>query len=165
MGNECVILSLEKEYPGYTGTEKWMIITDLTENEFAEQYPEQYPCWKEAVIMSVEMGKEVIRYHNNNRKHAIRNADMVPLQDIEAIPQKKVVKDNTIKDPFIKAALGAVTEKQRRRILGFYQAELTKKEIAEAEECSTQAVGQSIDIGIKRIKKYMAEAAAKKVGA
>lgn len=165
MGNECVILSLEKEYPGYTGTEKWMIITDLTENEFAEKYPEQYPYWKEAVIMSVEMGKEVIRYHNNNRKHAIRNADMVPLQDIEAIPQKKVVKDNTIKDPLIKAALGTVTEKQRRRILGFYQAELTKKEIAEMEKCSTQAVGQSIDNGIERVKKYMSEAAAKEVGA
>ena len=165
MGNECVILSLEKEYPGYTGTEKWMIITDLTENEFAEQYPEQYPCWKEAVILTAEMGKEVIRYHNNNRKHEIRNANMVPLQKIESIPQKKVVKDDTIKDPSIKAALGTVTEKQRRRVLGFYQAGLTKKEIAEMEGCSTQAVGQSIDNGIERMKKYMSEAAAKKVGA
>lgn len=165
MGKDYVILNIEYEYPGFTGTEKWMIITDLSEEEFAVLYPEKYLCWKEAVIMSVEMGKEVIRYHNNNRKHAIRNADMVPLQDIEAIPQKKVVKDNTIKDPLTKAALGTVTEKQRRRILGFYQAELTKKEIAEAEECSTQAVGQSIDNGIKRMKKYMAEAAAKKVGA
>ena len=66
MEKEYVILNVEKEYPGYTGTEKWMIITDLSEEQFAELYPEQYLCWKEAVILNLEMGKEIIRYHNNN---------------------------------------------------------------------------------------------------
>ena len=44
MKNEYVILNLEKEYPGYTGTEKWMIITDLIEEEFASRYPEIGNC-------------------------------------------------------------------------------------------------------------------------
>ena len=35
MEKDYVILNIEKEYPGYTGTEKWLIITDLSEEEFA----------------------------------------------------------------------------------------------------------------------------------
>ncbi|MBR3356029.1 MAG: hypothetical protein IKG47_11910 [Oscillospiraceae bacterium] len=46
MEKEYVILNVEKECPGYTGTEKWMIITDLSEEQFKEAYPEQYPFWK-----------------------------------------------------------------------------------------------------------------------
>ena len=61
MEKDYVILSIEKEYPGYTGTEKWMIITDLSEEEFAAIHPEQYSYWNEAVIMSTAMGAEIAR--------------------------------------------------------------------------------------------------------
>ena len=49
MKKDYVILNIEKEYPGYTGTEKWMIITDLTEDQFSKQYPKEYKRWKKAV--------------------------------------------------------------------------------------------------------------------
>ena len=165
MEKDYVILSIEKEYPGYTGTEKWMIITDLTENEFAEQYPEQYPCWKQAVIMSAEMGKEIIRYHNNNRKHEIRNSGMYPLERLGSVPEKKSTRSDVIKDPVLKAALENTTETQRRRIVGVYVNGLTEQEIADAEECSAQAVSQSIKRGVAQMRKHMTVNAAKKVEA
>ena len=32
---ECKVINLSYEYPGYTGKEKWAIITDLTEEELS----------------------------------------------------------------------------------------------------------------------------------
>ena len=37
---ECKVINLSYEYPGYTGKEKWAIITDLTEKELIEKYDE-----------------------------------------------------------------------------------------------------------------------------
>ncbi len=42
MEKDYVILNIEQEYPGFSGTEKWIIITDLSEEEIAKLYPEQY---------------------------------------------------------------------------------------------------------------------------
>lgn len=165
MEKDYVILNVEKEYPGYTGTEKWMIITDLSEEQFAELYPEQYLCWKEAVILNLEMGKEIIRYHNNNRKHEIRNAGMIPFEEMEAVPAKVVVRDDEIRDPALKAALKNTTETQSRRIVGAYVNGYTKQEIADAEKCSVQAVSQSIKRGLEKMNKHMTANAAKKVNA
>lgn len=37
---DCKVINLSYEYPGYTGEEKWAIITDLTEEELIEKYEE-----------------------------------------------------------------------------------------------------------------------------
>ena len=34
---DCKVINLSYEYPGYTGKEKWAIITDLTEDMAAEE--------------------------------------------------------------------------------------------------------------------------------
>ena len=165
MEKEYVILNIEKEYPGYTGTEKWMIITDLSEEQFAELYPEQYLCWKDAVIMTIEMGKEIIRYHNNDRKHEIRNANVFPLERIGCVHDKKIARADVIKNPVLKAALKNVTETQARRIIGVYVEGMTQQEVADIEECSVPAVCRSIKRGLKQMNKYMVSTAAKKVEA
>lgn len=41
---ECKVINLSYEYPGYTGKEKWAIITDLTEKELIEKYDEIIRC-------------------------------------------------------------------------------------------------------------------------
>ena len=38
---DCKVVSTKREYPSYTGIEKWIIITDLTEKELNERYAEQ----------------------------------------------------------------------------------------------------------------------------
>ena len=37
---DCKVINLSYEYPGYTGEEKWAIITDLTEEELSKKYEE-----------------------------------------------------------------------------------------------------------------------------
>lgn len=39
--NDCKLINLRYEYHGYTGTEKWAIVTELAEEELWVKYPER----------------------------------------------------------------------------------------------------------------------------
>ena len=157
MKKDYVILNLEKEYPGFTGAEKWMIITDLCEAEFSSLYPDQYPFWRQAVIMSLEMGKAIFLYHNNERKQEWRDCGLIPLEDICDITSDQVPATNQLSDPDLINALNTITDDQYRRITKYYLKGYSKQEIADDEQCSIQAVSQSIKRGLKRLKKIMPE--------
>ena len=38
--NDCKLINLRYEYHGYTGTEKWAIVTELAEEELWVKYPD-----------------------------------------------------------------------------------------------------------------------------
>ena len=40
---DCKLINLKYEYNGYTGDEKWAIITELSVKELWEKYP---PCYR-----------------------------------------------------------------------------------------------------------------------
>ena len=157
MEKDYVILNIEKEYPGYTGTEKWLIITDLSEEVFSEMYPEQYPYWREAVIVSMEMGKEIIRYHNNEKKHEMRKRrseiplDIDRLKDIPA----KAPKERGICNPKLIASVKTLSETEERRILKHCVYNYPLKEIALQEKCSPSAVRISIRRGLNKMRLFL----------
>ena len=37
---DCKLMNLKYEYDGYTGTEKWAVVTELTEEELWDKYPD-----------------------------------------------------------------------------------------------------------------------------
>ena len=71
MRREYWIRDLRKEYPGYTGDEKWMIITDLSETELmeTEETREILHC---SVVVSYEMGRAMRKYEDSEKKHSKR---------------------------------------------------------------------------------------------
>ena len=54
----------------------------------------------------------------------------------------------------LQAALNKLTKEQRRRVLLYYDYQLTMEEIAVIEKCSKQSVQESIKWGIKKLKKF-----------
>ena len=48
-----------------------------------------------------------------------------------------------------------LTKQQRRRILLYYDYQLSMEEIARIEGCSKQSVQESIDWGMKKLKKFL----------
>ena len=151
MGKDYVILNIEKEYPGYTGTEKWMIITDLTESEFVGQYPEQYPYWKQAVVVSREVGAEILRFKKNESKHQRRKE--LPIEE-EAL----AVTDERVSAEFsrlwLKDALMTLSPQQRSRIIKCIVYGYTERDVARQEMVSRAAVHTSIRKGVERIRRY-----------
>lgn len=57
--NECKVINLKYEYEGYIGKEQWAIISELTEEELFEKYPDIVEQYIPFVLLSVEQGKAV----------------------------------------------------------------------------------------------------------
>lgn len=53
---DCMVINLSYEYPGYTGEEKWAIITDLTEEELIEKYEEIISSYRPFIVLSSMFG-------------------------------------------------------------------------------------------------------------
>ena len=53
---DCKVINLSYEYPGYTGDEKWAIITDLTEKELIEKYDEIISSYRPFILLSSLFG-------------------------------------------------------------------------------------------------------------
>lgn len=48
---DCEVIETKYEYPQYTGVEKWIIITDLTEEELKGKYAEQIAPLKPFIVL------------------------------------------------------------------------------------------------------------------
>lgn len=152
---DYVILNIEKEYPGYTGTEKWMIITDLTEEQFSKQYPKEYKRWKKAVIVSSAIGDEIIRFKNNEKKNYTRDrVKHVDIDDEEVLEVEDMSAVASFTRVWIRDALSTLPEVQRRRIYMFYVLGMTVDDIVKREKASRASVRQSLERGIASLQRY-----------
>ena len=62
---DCKIIKLKYEYPGYTGEEKWAIITGLTEEELNEKYAEKTASLRPFIVLDLAFGKARTKFINN----------------------------------------------------------------------------------------------------
>ena len=154
MKKDYVVLNLEKEYPGYTGTEKWMIVTDLAEDEFRLLYPTEYRFWKKAVIVSPAIGAEIIRFKNNEKKYESR----AKRSECSVEEEGMNVADNKVEDEFsnlwLKDALHRLPQVQRTRVVKHFIAGYSEEMIASQENVARIVVHKSILRGIANLRKY-----------
>ena len=156
MTKEYAVINLKKEYPGYTGTEKWMIITDLPETEFAIRYPDEYRSRKNAVFVSIEVGKAIIRFKNNDRKQKWRESvGLVSIdEDEDALYAEDPDAVASITRLWIRDALDTLTDKQSIRVQRYYLHGYSLKEIAQVEGVYIATVQRSIKTGLLKLRKY-----------
>lgn len=56
---DCKLINLKYEYTGYIGQEKWAIVSELSEQELFEKYPDEVKKYIPFVLLSVEQGKAI----------------------------------------------------------------------------------------------------------
>ena len=66
---ECEFFRCEKEYPGWTGVEKYAIITDKKLEELISQYPKIMDAMMPVVLLNAEYAEIWNESIANNRKH------------------------------------------------------------------------------------------------
>ena len=71
--NEYRIINLKYEYEGYTGTEKWAIITSLSEKELLEKYADILESHSPYILLTIEQGNAIDEYQRNEAKHRMRS--------------------------------------------------------------------------------------------
>ncbi len=160
-GKDCIVLSMSREYPGYSGEIKWMIFSELPEEELKIRYPEQIERLQPYLYMDAEQYAPVREYSNNERKHRWRREETYerfPYEEGEIEPFHPELAAS-FQDPFehedLYEALRKLTPVQRRRVVEEYMEGRPLREIAAEEKVSFQAVAQSNAGALKTLKKLL----------
>ena len=163
---DCKILSLAKEYPGYVGYEKYMILTDLTKDELNQKYSVLLNNYKPYMIGSSQLYSPIADYEKNEDKFEKRNArntisicvdedadnTFESLQVGDYLTELSEQQDADEKRRLIHTALGTLTDSQRRRLLMWAIDGMTEEERAMREGSSQQAISKNLDKARKKIE-------------
>ena len=71
---DCKLINLKYEYNGYTGDEKWAIITELSVKELGEKYPFVIERYSPFVHLSIAQGEVIDDANRNEDKYAKRSS-------------------------------------------------------------------------------------------
>ncbi len=158
---DCIVLSMSREYPGYSGEIKWMIFSGLTQEELETRYPEQTAKLQPYIYMNAEQYAPVREYSNNERKHRWRREETYesfPYEEGEIEPFHPELAAS-FQDPFehedLYQAIRKLTPMHQRRVVEEYIEGRTLQEIAAEEKVSFQAVAQSNAGALKTLKKLL----------
>ena len=163
---DCKVLSLAKEYPGYVGYEKYMILTDLTKDELNQKYSVLLNNYEPYIIGSSQLYSPIADYEKNEDKFEKRNArntisicvdedahnTFESLQVGDYLIELSEQQDADEKRRLIHTALGTLTDSQRRRLLMWAIDGMTEEEIAMREGSSQQAISKNLDKARKKIE-------------
>ncbi len=165
--NDCKLINLQYEYSSYTGTEKWAIVTELSENELKSKYPDVIRRYTPFVLLSVAQGKVITEYQNAEAKERMRKLRYGHPFDIndgefEEHHPELFIEDDTVEQlclkeekQYIKKAIDKLTDIQKRRIIAYYFEDKSIREIATAEGVNFSKIDRSINLALKKLKIFL----------
>lgn len=166
---DCKLINLRYEYSGFTGTEKWAIVTDLTENELQSKYTDVIRKYTPFVLLSVAQGEVITEYQNAEAKERMRKLRYTHPFDItdgefEEHHPELVVKENILEQiclqeekQLIREAIDKLTDIQKRRIITYYFEDKSIREIAATEGVNISKIEKSISLALKKLKFFLSE--------
>ena len=169
---ECEVIKLEDEYDGYTGKERYAIITDLTRKELSARYGDLLKKFKPYVILTSEMGLAIKELNQNEDKFERRyvrgdiyidcsDRDEATIQALSVDDEQTLAekaKDIEIFNDVCEMALSALTPKQRIHWKLHFIHGQSFKEIARKEGKSTPTIVISCNAAKDSIIKALLEA-------
>ena len=163
---DCKLINLKYEYTGYTGKEKWAIVTEMAEEELWVKYPDVIRRNTPYLLLSVAQGAVITEYQNNEAKERMRKilfghafdindgefeehhpelaVDIDPLEEI-------MLQDNIEK---LRIVLCYLSETQKRRVIQYFFYNKTLEKIADEEGVDFTSVRESIYSAIKKLRKF-----------
>ncbi len=170
--SECKVINLKYEYEGYSGKEQWAVISELTEKELFEKYPDIVEQYIPFVLLSVEQGKAVYEFRRNESKFYKRsknNEDAFGYDDeligifhsdvfVPDFVEQQITEEYEenryqLKLKLLDKALSSLTEKQYKYLISRYVTNKSTREIAKEEGVSHQAIEKHLNAAIKKVKK------------
>ena len=175
---DCKLINLRYEYTNYTGKEKWAVVTELTEKELREKYPDIIKRYTPFVLLSMAQGEvinEADRNDDKYEKRAKRTLDVYGYEDdISEQFHRELI--TPFADPFeqaeekqleiekeqlsrmeiakVRKVLEMMKPIQKERLCKVVLLGLSSRKIAQEEGVNYSAVDKSIAAAIKNFKKY-----------
>lgn len=164
---DCKLINLKYEYNGYTGKEKWAIITELKEAELLLKYPDVARRYIPFVLLSVAQGEVITEYQNveaRERMRKLRYGHVFDISDgeFEEHNPSLAIEDDVVerlywreKVQIINRAIATLTDIQQRRIVAYFFEDKTIRDIAIEEDVNYSKVEKSINLALKKLKKFL----------
>ena len=158
----CTYLDANKEYPGWTGREKFIIATDLERDELEKRFPE-ITLVLSPYVMIRNCHMDVIKeYHRNERKYKMReyrNNSKFSYDSLTEECHPELVdwncEERIVDALLLEEALTKLSDVQRRRITLYFYEGYSIPEIAESEKISKMSVDESIKTGLTKLKEML----------
>lgn len=168
---ECKVIDLRFEYVGYTGAEKWAIVSELSEKELLKKYPDEIKRYVPFILLSVEQGKVIAEYNRNEDKFRKRRQnnesgfgydELTETEHIEvAVPDYIEQKEfdeyyenrEEQKMQLFAQAIASLTEKQCKYFIMRYVDGKSARDISKEEGIAHQVVDRHILAAKKKFEK------------
>lgn len=163
---ECKVINLKYEYPGYKGDIQWAVITDLSEPELLYKYPDEIKQFVPFVCIPISQGEIFDEFNRNEDKFQKRNKNnghMFDLADGEFEIHHKELAVNDLEDRIVlnfellglKSAINRLKPTQKQRLLKYYFMGKTIRQIAKEEGVNISAVNKSILSALENLRKFL----------
>ena len=165
---DCKLINLKYEYNGYTGDEKWAIITELSVKELWEKYPLVIERYSPFVHLSIAQGEVINDANRNEDKYAKRSSRTLDCYGYDDEMSSQFHKELAIMfdDPFereelrqceirkARIALSMLQPLQRERLMKNVCCGLSSRAIAKQEGVYYSSVDKSIAAAKKNFIKF-----------
>ncbi len=161
---DCKVIKLQYEYPGYTGIEKFAIISELNYEQILEIYGAEVKRYIPFIWLSTAMGETIHEYKRNEDKFAqrMRRYDIVGFDEAQKAERnielsvadftEALLQDHK-KEETVRMAFLQLSKVQQRRVKAYVLEGKNFTEIAKEEGKDRKTIYESYNAAIKKMKK------------
>ena len=165
---DCKVIYMAQEYPGYSEEIKCMILTDLSEQEVQRKYSILLQQFHPFLVLPTTIKETIDEYNRNEdkfKKRMIRNTGLFAIDEeaerfhseLSVPSADDIISTNREKNDIqerVNRTLSKLSTVQRRRLIKHYIHGMTWKEIGDEEGRSDRAIGFSIQAAKKKFQKF-----------
>lgn len=162
----CKVIKLGYEYPSYTGTEKYAIVTDLTYAQIMERYAPVAEHYCPFLLLSKAAGEVIADFKRNEDKFSKRmqKDDNYGFEDgvteqyhdeaFTADFTEALFQDN-IQIQLVRVAFSLLSAVQKKRVLEHLFNEKSFAQIAQSEGKDRKTIYESYTSALKKMRKFL----------
>ena len=165
--NDCKLINLRYEYHGYTGTEKWAIVTELAEEELWVKYPDVIRRYTPFILLSMAQGEVIDESYRNNDGYVYESdiSQQFPRElstpfvlPFEQAEEERIEEEKEqlrqLEIAKVRKVLEMLKPVQRERMIKAILLGMSSRKIAKEEGVYYSVVDKSIAAARKNFKKF-----------
>ncbi len=163
---EYSVINLRYEYPGFVGSEKYAVVSDLSKEVLEKLYESELKPYVPFVVLTEAEAAAFSDFNRNEDKFVKRQqlySDVYGYEEgTTEVCYGELVQDNlfdivsgNLDKEKLQQALSQLKDAQRSRVEMYYLEGYTVREIAELEGVDKRAVQDSIKYALKKLKKLL----------
>jgi hypothetical protein len=164
----CKVKRIHYIYPDFVGNEKYIIITNLSDEQLKEKFEMFLPLYTPYILLTKDMWAAYQDFHANEMKYSYRMhcADIYEIDDDRAerkhcelsVPdftEKLFDDDVRSEEGIVRAAFLTLSSKQQARVKAYVFQNMSFDEIAVQEGKDKKTIYESYMSALKKMKKYL----------